>query len=293
VGGEIARQLLSAGHNLHFIVRDVSSARARAVEQGFCGQAHAGDVLDAASPERVCAGMDAGIHLVGTISEVGESTFDNIHMRGTQNILAAAQKAGTKSFSHMSALGTQPDAVSRYHQSKWAAEQIVRGSGLDYTIFRPSLIFGPQDQFVNVFAKIIRLSPFLPVMGNDTAKFQPVSIAVVAAAFVRSLSEPKSIGRTYDLCGPETFTLPEILDEILRAMGRKRLKFRVPLALARWQAAFLEFVFPRLLRKAPPLNRNQLIKLQEGNVGNAQPVNELFGLKQTSFREGVARNLQA
>src|SRR5438034_5864811 len=114
----------------------------------------------------------------------------------------------------MSALGTQPDAVSRYHQSKWAAEQIVRGSGLDYTIFRPSLIFGPQDRFVNVFAKIIRLSPILPVMGNDTAKFQPVSIAVVAAAFVRSLSEPKSIGRTYDLCGPETFTLPEILDEI-------------------------------------------------------------------------------
>src|SRR5207244_13052343 len=103
----------------------------------------------------------------------------------------------------------------------------------------------------------------------------------------------KSIGRTYDLCGPETFTLPEILDEILRAMGRKRLKFRVPLALARWQAAFLEFVFPRLLRKAPPLNRDQLIILQEGNVGNAQPVNELFGLKQTSFREGVERYLQA
>jgi len=129
------------------------------------------------------------------------------------------------------------------------------------------------------------------VMGSGRAKFQPAAVGAVAGAFVKALSEPRSIGQTWDLCGPETLTLPEILDQILGVMGRKRLKLRVPLFLARCQAAFLEFVFPRLLRKAPPLNRDQLIMLQEDNVGNPRHANELFALKHATFREGIASYL--
>ena len=136
-------------------------------------------------------------------------------------------------------------------------KNLIRHSGLDFTIFRPSLIYGPQDQFVNVFARIIRFSPVVPLMGSPRARFQPVSVEAVAAAFVRSLGEPKTIGQTYDLCGPEALTLSEIVDRILEVLQRRRLKLQVPPGLARCQAVLLEFLFRRLLRKASPLNRDQ------------------------------------
>jgi len=253
---------------------------------------HPGNVLDGASLPPALKGVEAVIHLVGIISEIGENTFENAHTRGTENMVAAAQRADVRRFIHMSALGTRPGAASRYHQTKWAAEEAVRRSGLDFTFFRPSLIFGPGDQFVNVFAKIIRLSPIVPILGSPEARFQPVAVGQVAKAFVAALTEPKSIGQTYDLCGSETLTLPEIIDAILAAMGRRRFKLHPPALLARCQAAFLEFVCPRLLGKAPPLNRDQLIMLEEDNVGNPQPANELFGLKHPQIRERIREVLR-
>ena len=204
-------------------------------------------------------------------------------------MVSKAQQACVRRFVHMSALGTRPDAVSRYHQSKWAAEELVRHSGLGFTIFRPSLIYGPEDEFINLFARIIRWSPVVPLMGSPRVRFQPVPVETVAAAFAGSLREPRSFGRTYDLCGPEALTLSDIVDRIEEALGKRRLKLRVPLGLARCQASCMEFVFRRLLRKAPPFNRDQLLMLQEDNVGNPQPVNELFGLRPVALRDGMAR----
>src|SRR5258708_10127125 len=129
-------------------------------------QVRAGNVLDASSLPPGLPGVDAVIHLIGIISEIGENTYENVHARGTQNMVAAARQAGARRFVHMSAMGTRPGAASRYHQTKWAGEETVRQSGLDFTVFRPSLIFGPHDQFVNVFAKIIRWSPVVPILGN-------------------------------------------------------------------------------------------------------------------------------
>ena len=291
VGREIVTELQKAGHEITFLARDSRTASARAVEWGFDGQVHTGNILDPASLQDACNGNDAVIHLVGIISEVGEQTFENIHTVGTQNVISAAQKAGIKRFIHMSALGTRPNAVSRYHQTKWAGEEAVRNSRLNYTIFRPSLIYGPGDQFVNTFARMIRWSPILPVLGNDRVTFQPVSIEAVARAFVRSLSEPASIGQTFDLCGSEALTLPEMLDAILGVIHRNRLKLRIPPKIARFQASILEFVYARLLGKAAPLNRDQLIMLEEGNTGNCEPADKLFGLRHPSFCEGIAKYL--
>ena len=236
-------------------------------------------------------GVDAVVHLVGIISEVGENKFENVHTRGTENIVIAARAAGMKRFIHMSALGTRPNAASRYHQSKWAAEEIVRRGGLAWTIFRPSIIYGPGDGFVNLFARMSRFSPVLPVIGSGRSKFQPVPVQDVATCFVRALSEPHSIGQIYGLCGTEVFTLEQILDLILEVTARRRIKLHLPLWLARCQAAFLELVFPRLLGQAPPLNRDQLIMLQEDNVGDPKAAMELFGLKPAPFREGIVRYL--
>ena len=290
VGGEIARQLHLAGHDVRALVRNPGTRAARELTSRSGADLVAGDILQP-SLAAAMSGIGAVIHLVGIISEVGRNTFENIHARGTECVVSAARQAGVKRFVHMSALGTRPQAVSRYHQSKWAAEEIVRQSGLEQTIFRPSLIYGPRDHFVNLFARLIRLSPVVPLIGSPHSKFQPVSVEAVGQAFVGSLTQPAAVGNTYDLCGPDTLTLEGIVEEIMRVLKRRRWKVRIPAPLARFQAALLEVVFQQLLRQAPPLNRDQLIMLEEDNVGNAQPANQLFGLNHPGFGEGIARYL--
>lgn len=292
VGQAILFQLQAAGHSARILVRHPDSPRARAWTADPRRETRQGDILDASTLQSALAGVDAVIHLVGIIGEIGKNTFENVHKRGTENVVRAAQEAGIKRFVHMSVLGTRPAAVARYHRSKWAAEEIVRTSRLDYTIFRPSIIYGPGDSFVNLFDRIARWSPVLPVMGSGQSGFQPIPVEDVAACFVRALTEARSIGQTYDLCGTEVFTLDEILDAILEVTGRKRLKLHLPLWLARSQAALLEFAFPVLLRKAAPLNRDQLVMLQEDNLGNPRAAIELFGLKPVPFRRGIGKYLQ-
>ncbi|HXT41372.1 MAG TPA: complex I NDUFA9 subunit family protein [Candidatus Angelobacter sp.] len=291
VGREVIRQLDEAGHSVRILARDPDSQRVLDIAGRFQVEVHCGNMLDAASLEGGLQHIDAVIHLVGIISEVGENTFENVHARGTENIVNAARKAGARRFIHMSALGTRPNAISHYHQSKWTAEGIVRRSGLDWTIFRPSIIYGPGDGFVNLFARMARFSPVLPVMGSGRTQFQPVAVESVAACFVKALNEHRAIGMTRDLCDTEVFTLEQILDLILEVTGRRRLKLRVPMWLVRCQAAALEFIFPRLLGKAPPLNRDQLLMLLEDNVGDPRPTMELFELEPVSFREGITKYL--
>jgi NADH dehydrogenase len=291
VGQEMLRRLLDTGHSIRILARNPASRRAREAGSRHGVEVHPGEITDAGSLAGACNGMAAVIHLVGIITQNGRSTFDNIHTRGTANIIAAAQSAGARRFLLMSALGTRAGAVSRYHQTKWAAEQSLRASHLDYTIFRPSLIYGPQDRFVNLFATIARFSPIIPVMGRRGARFQPVAVEAVAKAFVKALVTAETIGKTYDLCGPDALTLSGILDSILEVTGRRRIKARVPAGLAWAQAALLEQVFPRLLGRAPPLNRDQLIMLGEDNLGDPAPANALFSLPLTPFREGIAKYL--
>lgn len=287
VGHEVIRQLHAAGHQPRALVRRLDSHASQRLAGVFAVELHRGDVLDAAALEKAFSGAEAVIHLVGIISEVGQSTFENIHTRGTENVVRAATAAGARRFVHMSSLGTRPDAPSRYHTSKWAAEALVRGSGLDWTIFRPSVIYGPGDQFVNVLARMSRFSPVLPVMGSGTNKLQPIPVEAVAAAFVRALTEPRAVGQTYDLVGSEVFTFVELLDEILAVTGRRRFKLHLPMPLARALAAMLELICSRLLRRPPPLNREQLRMLEEDNVGDGTTAAELFALSVPSFRERI------
>ena len=291
VGREIVRRLHEEGRRLRLLVRDPESERVQNAVSRYGAEIHVGNVLDSASLEGALNGMHAVIHLVGIIREFRDSTFESVHTTGTENLIAAAQQAGVGRFIHMSALGTRPEAISRYHQSKWVAEEAVRQSDIDYTILRPSLIYGTDDEFVNLFAKLIRFSPVIPILANDRARFQPVSLETVASAFVRSMADPRSIGQTFDLCGPDALTLAQIVDDICRALGRRRLKLRMPLALSLRLASFLEYIYPRLFRRPPPLNREQLLMLQENNVGNPEPANKLLGLKSQPFRERIGSYL--
>ncbi|EEF60364.1 complex I NDUFA9 subunit family protein [Pedosphaera parvula] len=292
VGQEVLEKLHAAGHQSRILARHPTSMRTRTQASEFGAEVHAGDILDVASLARGLKGIDAVIHLVGIISELGESTFENIHIRGAENVVDAARIAGVRRFVHMSAMGTRANASSRYHKTKWAAEEYVRKSGLDYTIFRPSIIYGPKDLFVNLFAKISQLSPIMPVMGNGQSKLQPIPVSDVATCFVKALTEPASLGQTYELGGRDVLTLEQVIDEILLATNRRRLKVHIPLSIARSQASLLEFAYPRLLGKAPPLNHDQLIMLQEDNIGDSEPANKLFRLQPISFRQGISAYLK-
>lgn len=277
VGREIVRQLVAAGHAVRVLARGTKPA-VNGVETVT------GSVLVPESLPAACTGCEAVIHLVGIISEVGEQTFERVHAEGTRHLLAAAARAGIRRHVQMSALGTRPEAASRYHRSKWEAEQAVRASGLDWTILRPSLVYGPGDGFVNLFVGMSRWSPVLPVIGPGTSPVQPVAVADVAHCFVGALAEPRSTGQTLDVCGPDRLSFNAVLDEILAATGRRRAKLHLPLPLARLQAKFIEFICPRLLGQAPPLNREQIVMLGEDNVGDPRPAGELFRFTPAALR---------
>ncbi|MFM8357516.1 MAG: complex I NDUFA9 subunit family protein, partial [Verrucomicrobiota bacterium] len=280
VGREIVRQLLADGHAVRVLARGT-----RAAVPGV--ETCRGSVLDPATLPFALAGCDAVIHLVGIISEVGDQTYDRVHAEGTGHLLRAARAAGVARFIHMSALGTRPQAASRYHRSKWEAEEQVRASGLAWVIHRPSLVYGPGDGFVNLFAGLSRWSPVVPVIGHGRTLFQPVAVGDVARAFVASLARETATGRTFDLCGPERLSFDQLVAEILAAAGRRRWTLHLPFALAHLQATALEWVVGGLLRRPPPLNRDQVRMLREDNVGDPGPMERELGVRPIAFREGI------
>lgn len=282
----VVQRLLSQGHTVRVLARGTRPGLAMATETV------PGSVLRPETLPAACGGVDAIIHLVGIISEVGDQTFERVHTEGTRNILQAAQSEGLRRFIHMSALGTRPNAVARYHRSKWIAEEAVRSSGLDWTIFRPSLIYGPGDGFVGLFARMAQWSPVLPVIGTGQSRVQPVAVEDVAHCFAAALTTPGSVARTFELCGPRPYPFDRVIRMILEATGRPRGLVHLPLPIARLQAGILEKVFPGMLNQAPPLNRDQIQMLQEDNVGDPGPASEVFGFIPRSFEEGLARLFQ-
>src|SRR3989304_8264423 len=167
VGRNIVKKAKEKGLKLKCLVR--SPERARSV-LGDNIEFAQGDVLNSNSLDKAMEGVEAIIHLVGIIVETKGASFENVHYHGTVNVVEAAKKAGVKRYLHMSALGTRADAESRYHKTKWQAEENVRNSGLDWTIFRPSVIFGSEDEFINMFIRMIKLSPIIQSLEEEKGK---------------------------------------------------------------------------------------------------------------------------
>ncbi len=285
VGEEIARQAHMAGYPIRAIVRDPQ--RAQWLAERYGAELVHGNVLYAPSIEGAMEGAKCVIHLVGIIHEQNENTFERAHTRATQHVVDEAKKSKVKRYVHMSALGTRENARSRYHQTKWAAEEYVRKSGLAWTMFRPSFIYGPHDKAINTLAQLVRRLPFVPVLGNGQTKIQPISVGNVAKAFVAAVRNDASIGKTYDLCGPDAFTWNELYDKLQTILGTRKRKLHLPLPVARVQAAFFEKILTN-----PPFTRDQLLMLQEDSVGDPKPAERDFFLQQEDFEEGVARYLK-
>ncbi len=269
IGSVVVDTLIREGHEVVVFSRRIPRLR-----KGV--QSVQGSILDFERLRMALAGCDAAIHLVGIISEIGDQTFERMHVEATITMVDALQGSGIQRLVHMSALGARPDAPARYHRSKAAAEALVRSSGLDWTIFRPSLVYGQGDAFVNLFDRISRWSPIVPVMGPGTNLLQPVAVEIVAEAFATALKSTSSIGQTIDLCGPERLSFRAVLRRILAARSRSRWVVSVPWPVARLQARMMEWVFPALLGRASPLNRDQLLMLHEDNVGDPAPALQLL-----------------
>jgi NADH dehydrogenase len=243
-----------------------------------------GDVTARRTLDEGITGCHAVVHLVGIIREHPSAgvTFERVHTQGTVNVLEAAIAAGVSRFVHMSALGTRPGARSRYHATKWAAEEAVRSSPLPWTIFRPSIIYGRGDAFVTMLARMIQNFTVIPVIGSGRQQLQPVPVEQVAQAFARALSLDATVKHAYDVAGPDAVTMVELLDRIGSAMARRRVrKLHVPLALVRPAA--------RVLHRLPgfPLTPDQLLMLEENNTCDPTLFFSTFGLTPVPLNVGL------
>jgi NADH dehydrogenase len=222
------------------------------------------DVHDDASLDRLVAGQQAVINLVG-ILHGSQAQFERAHVTLTQRLLAACARHRVQRYLHMSALGADADGPSMYQRSKGRAEQAVRESKLAWTVFRPSVIFGAEDAFLNLFGRLAAIAPVLPV-GGAGVKFQPVWVEDVARAFANCLDNDATVGRTYELCGPKVYTLRELVRFAAAAAGHPRPVLALPDGVARLQARLME-----LAPGEPLLSRDNLDSMKRDNVASAQP----------------------
>ncbi len=226
--------------------------------------------------ERLAKGRDAVINLVGIL----HGNFERAHVELPRAIVAACRAGGVPRLLHVSALGAAPDAPSEYLRSKARGEEVVLGAaGLDVTVFRPSVVFGPEDRFLNTFASLARYLPVL-ALACPHARFQPVYVGDVARAMAEALEEPEARGKRYELCGPREYTLKALVEYACAATGRHRLVLGLPPSLSYLQARLLEW------SPGPLMTRDNYYSMQVPNVC-APDCTLPFGLAPTAL-EAVA-----
>lgn len=248
VGRHICHALAAGGYRVRVGTRD----RERAKEQLILLPTVDVATVDIHNPAALGAfvkGADAAINLVGVLHDGrGNRSFQAAHVELARNVVAACRGQGVRRLLHMSALTAARDGPSRYLRSKGEAEAIVRESGLAWTIYRPSVVFGPGDSFLNLFAQVLRFSPVV-ALACPGARFQPVYVEDVAAAFVKGLADPGSLGRSYDLCGPRAYTLRELVEYVGTVTGRRRPVVGLGDRLSYLQAFAMELLPVKLMTR--------------------------------------------
>jgi uncharacterized protein YbjT (DUF2867 family) len=260
VGRHVVRALTKRGYRVRVAVRHPDLAF-HLQPLGGVGQIQAvqANLRNRASVDRAVAGCDHVINLVGLLFEGGKQKFSAVHDFGARAVAEAARAAGVP-LTHMSALGADPRSHSAYASTKGRAEAAVHDTLPDAIIIRPSIVFGPEDNFFNKFAGMARISPFLPLIGGGHTRFQPVYVGDVAEVFARSVDGTLKPGEVYELGGGEVLTFKQCLEETLRVIGRKRMFVSIPFWIAKIQGSILGYL-PK-----PPLTRDQVLLLQHDNV---------------------------
>jgi uncharacterized protein YbjT (DUF2867 family) len=264
IGRYLVRRLAAEGWVVRLAVRDPVDA-AFLKTAGGVGQIvpMRCNVRDDAAVAVAVTGVDAVVNLVGVLYEFGKQRFDALHAEAPARIARAAAAAGVSRVVHVSAIGADPNSEIKYARTKGLGEQGLRREFPAATILRPSLVIGAEDQFFNRFAAMARLLPVLPLIGGGRSRFQPAYVGDVAEAIHRVLDNPATAGKTYELGGPRVYTLREMMELMLKVIGRRRCFVSIPFGLAEFQAAFLQ------LLPVPPLTRDQVRMLERENVVTA------------------------
>jgi len=242
------------------------------------------DIVSGEGLAEAMAGADRVAHLVAVITEKGGQRFDAVIRGGTANVVSEAEKAGVKKLVYVSAIGAAQDPKYPYWHAKWQAEQAVAASNLNYTILRPSLVFGPEDDFFNRLQRLIRRAPIVPVAGDGKTRFQPIWVEDVVSCVVACLNEGVHDREIVEIGGSEYYTYNEIIDLIRRKVGTRKPKVHVPLWAMRPGARVLQAVLP-----SPPVTTDQLAMLSKDNATALDAVPKAFGFTPMSLRDGLGR----
>ncbi|MDE1172356.1 MAG: complex I NDUFA9 subunit family protein [Parvibaculaceae bacterium] len=260
-GRHVVQVLARRGYRVRVAVRRPNAAHFLR-PMGDVGQVQPvqANIRDERSVKLALNGADAVINLVGLLHEAGAQRFDAVHLVGAARVARLAAAAGVRHFIQVSAIGADHDSPSDYGRSKAAGEDAVLKAIPSATIVRPSIMFGPEDDFFNRFAALARISPVLPLLGGGHTKFQPVYVQDVAEAIARLLVKPEAAGKVYELGGRETYSFRELMELVLRETGRKCALVPMPFILAKINAFFLQFL------PNPPLTPDQVSLLKADNV---------------------------
>lgn len=262
VGRYVVRSLARRGYGVRVAVRRPDLA-GFLQPLGNVGQIVAvqANLRDRASVDRAVRGSDHVVNLVGILFERGKQSFAAVQDQGARAVAEAARDIGA-GLTHMSAIGADSQGVAKYATTKGLAEEAVRTTVADATILRPSVVFGPEDDFFNKFGEMARFSPFLPLIGGGTTRFQPVYVCDVAEAVARSVDGTIEAGKSWELGGPDILTFRECLELMLRIINRKRLFLSIPHAFARPLGSMMSMV--PLIK--PMLTKDQVLLLENDNV---------------------------
>jgi NADH dehydrogenase len=281
VGSALSRALVEMGHDVRVLARNSSVDR---VAKGC--KAMAGDVLDSHACLKAVEGCNAVVNLVGVLREIPSegTTYEALHTEATYNLVDAARRVGVERFIQMSGLGARPDAPSRYHTTKYESEEIVRKAPMRWTIFRPSVIFGPGDDF---HSQLIELAhrPVVPIIDGGKSMLQPVSLQNVIDPMARAVTMPETQGRIFEVGGPERVVFVELLEEIARHHDVWMNTMKVSSKLLRPVVKTLQRF------KSFPLTIDQMVMLLEDNVCDTEPFVEAFGVELDPYMENLARLL--
>ena len=282
VGRHTVRALARAGYRIR--------VAARYPHQGFflASMGQVGQIVtvkcNVDDPDQVASavtGASAVINLTGINYERGGQSFEAVHIQGARTIAQAAKTAGAKTLVHVSAIGADRNADSAYSASKGEGEQAVRKEYASAAILRPSLVFGPEDDFFNRFAALSRVLPALPLIGGGTTRFQPVFVGDLADAAIRCLEDHTTHGRTFQIGGPVVYTFRELMEIVKRETARNPLLVPVPFFLASVQAMVLQFA-PK-----PMLTPEQVTRLRIDNVVTGTDTLASLGISPTSVEAEV------
>ncbi|HET7583892.1 MAG TPA: complex I NDUFA9 subunit family protein [Gemmatimonadaceae bacterium] len=285
VGAHTCRMLVDCGWRVRAFVHHTARAARRL--PGTRVEIVQGDVRDAGAVASAVRGVGAVVHLAAIAIERGGNTYEGVNTRGTEVVLAAATEAGVRRVVHMSQNGASATSPYRFLRSKGLAEDAVRASRTDWTVLRPSVIFGPEDEFVSVLARLVRLSPFVyPLPGGGRTRFQPVAVEDVARAICDALDRPSTIHAVLPLGGPAALTLRQMTERVLLAMDTSRVLVGVPVWLLRPVVAIAQRLLP-----SPPVTTSLLDLLAVQNTVEPNALVDELGITPTPFAPEEIRYL--